>query len=500
MNDINTEGNHELRSAFAEWYGPREEEIEEFLAEATIALDANVLLALYRVGGPQRSDLMRVLRKVSDRLLVPYQSALEYQRNRLTVAWSQQKIYDTIEKLGTEKFTEAIETTEALLRDLRKQAIESLRDKEISSVIASGFDTTIARIQAVANERREQMHGEFAKLRETHAIDFATIRVNDPIRAELDTIITDDRIGTKPNAETEASRREQASERGRSAIPPGYIDFQKSGGVGDCLIWFELLEYAKSRQRPILFITDDRKEDWYERLHGETVGPRVELRAEMLEIASQQYHQTTVDQFLRLAKKYLQVDVSDETINQYRSSRAGGTRPAATIDKDAASKQAARKSDGVGLDVYDTGSFRVADILEQELAELQAERRRARNRYVKKKADDRAALRSDFNQRRAIASKLIEECKYTEALAFLYQLASDESSHLSRTDSVETRFEIAAVHLHLNEFEQALSVAQGLFDLLRNEYGSAHQSTRDALRLMEDITNVMADSDNQTES
>ncbi|MFR9751704.1 hypothetical protein ACL02S_11795 [Nocardia sp. 004] len=55
------------------------------------------------------------------------------------------------------------------------------------------------------------------------------------------------------------------------------------------------------------------------------------------------------------------------------TAKNGGKNGKSGSTSDAAEKQAAPTPD-----IYDTGSFRVADILEQELAELQAERRRAR--------------------------------------------------------------------------------------------------------------------------
>ncbi|MGQ4596367.1 hypothetical protein [Nocardia sp. R6R-6] len=52
--------------------------------------------------------------------------------------------------------------------------------------------------------------------------------------------------------------------------------------------------------------------------------------------------------------------------------------PTAENSKDSAASDSAQPPTVRPPDIYDTGSFRVADILEQELAELQAERRRAR--------------------------------------------------------------------------------------------------------------------------
>ncbi|WP_156161826.1 PIN-like domain-containing protein [Nocardia vulneris] len=310
-----------MKTVLPEWYGPSEEDLGKFLSEATIALDANVLLALYRVGGPQRQQLLKVLHQVSGQLWVPYQAALEYQRRRLTVAASQHQMYQTIESIGAEKFDEAIDAVVIALDGLKKKATEGLRDKEISTVVARGFDQTIARIKEVAQSRRAEMKEEFEEIRKTHAIDFATVRADDPIRAELDSMLTHGHVGEQPDAAKLTEWKDRARDRIEKKIPPGYMDADKPDPSGDCIIWFELIEWAKMTKKPVLFITDDVKEDFYDRVHGQTVGPRPELRQEMLELSGQQYHQTTIDGFLRMANNYLQASVPEDTIDQYQARR-----------------------------------------------------------------------------------------------------------------------------------------------------------------------------------
>ncbi|MEU5762385.1 hypothetical protein [Nocardia sp. NPDC047648] len=58
--------------------------------------------------------------------------------------------------------------------------------------------------------------------------------------------------------------------------------------------------------------------------------------------------------------------------------KSDGPAPEPKNGKDTPKPDAAQPPTARTPDIYDTGSFRVADILEQELAELQAERRRAR--------------------------------------------------------------------------------------------------------------------------
>lgn len=63
-------------------------------------------------------------------------------------------------------------------------------------------------------------------------------------------------------------------------IPPGYIDEGKDdGGVGDYLIWLTILEIGQTRKQPVLFVTGEKKADWF---HGSIEGP-FSPRFELLE-------------------------------------------------------------------------------------------------------------------------------------------------------------------------------------------------------------------------
>lgn len=74
-----------MRDAFASWYPISEEERQAAYSDGLVVLDANVLLSLYRFTKPSRDEVLSLLKKVSDRLWLPHQVALEFHRNRLNV-------------------------------------------------------------------------------------------------------------------------------------------------------------------------------------------------------------------------------------------------------------------------------------------------------------------------------------------------------------------------------------------------------------------------------
>jgi PIN like domain len=278
-----------MRSVLPEWYAPDNEALELILTTGTIALDANVLLDLYRVGRDQRDEILAVLREVGARLWVPYQAALEFQRNRLPVV--------AATELGYEKIV-------GDLRKLRDTAVQSVRDPALRNEIERSFVHSFTSFEK-----------KLAKLREEHTIRLEDARTSDPVREALDELLVGDSVGRPPSEDELAQRRRDAATRLSEGVPPGRGDSRKPDSSGDYLIWAELLARAKDANCPVLFVTNDEKKgDWYSEFHGQTIGPLPALVAEMAKVSKHSYHQTTLDGFLRLANRFLGASVKSATI------------------------------------------------------------------------------------------------------------------------------------------------------------------------------------------
>ena len=66
----------------------------------------------------------------------------------------------------------------------------------------------------------------------------------------------------------------------------------------------------------MLLVTEDVKEDWYRKVRGKTISARPELAQEAKEAAGCDLVIMRVSTFLARAKKYVQADVSDDTIRE----------------------------------------------------------------------------------------------------------------------------------------------------------------------------------------
>lgn len=66
------------------------------------------------------------------------------------------------------------------------------------------------------------------------------------------------------------------------SIPPGYMDSAKEdGGGGDIRIWHTILDFAETHDKHVLFVSGEKKEDWWEKADDKTLlSPRIELLEE----------------------------------------------------------------------------------------------------------------------------------------------------------------------------------------------------------------------------
>ena len=124
------------------------------------------------------------------------------------------------------------------------------------------------------------------------------------------------RIGAMLNKEEYVEAITEAKTRANSKTPPGYKDSGKDpvASAGDYLVWLQTIRYAKLKKRDVLFVTGDIKEDWWRREHGELRGPRPELVEEMKDQASVRLFILRPESLLLQARKALQINVHDESV------------------------------------------------------------------------------------------------------------------------------------------------------------------------------------------
>ena len=119
------------------------------------------------------------------------------------------------------------------------------------------------------------------------------------------TKIFEDHVGAKWTKEQFIALKREGEERYSKKIPPGYKDIKKDAGefdkFGDLIIWKDMIMKAKIDKCPVIFISDDAKEDWWWLHRGRKIGARPELIEEFRADAQQDFHIYEFSRFLRFA-------------------------------------------------------------------------------------------------------------------------------------------------------------------------------------------------------
>ncbi|MFG7488830.1 PIN-like domain-containing protein [Methylorubrum rhodesianum] len=267
-----------MRDKYPGWYPKSAAEASALWDNAIFVPDANVLLHCLRHPAGVREELLRLFDALKGSLWIPYQVGLEFHRNRLDVELGAQDAYEALIK----DQEAVIEKARERLRQLRAHPTISVA-KELAALDMFAGDFRGRMIAAQAAHPVEEIADAVARL----------------------TQLLNGRIGDKWKPEQLAAVKKEGEDRYSKKIPPGYKDAKKDGGefdkYGDLIIWKDLIAKAKSDKRPIIFISDDAKEDWWWIHKGRKLGPRPELIEEFRAGSDQDFHIYEFGQFLRFA-------------------------------------------------------------------------------------------------------------------------------------------------------------------------------------------------------
>ena len=290
-----------MRELFPGYYPPPEGARQDVFVNGLVSLDANALLALYRFTPRARLELLTVLDAMRDRLFITHQAALEFHRDRLEVVDSRLGVASEESGDIAKLFTQAADKIRSFAT--RYQIDAPRRDQLVSSI----------------NQLSDNLASE---LQEASTYDLEREEVKnaaDSVIVALDKILRG-RVGKALDESSHEAAMKEAARRRTERVPPGYADASKpdpARQAGDYLVWRQLLDEAKIQNQPVLFVSDDKKEDWvrYGR-NKEQLGPRPELVLEMYREAGVQLHTASVLGLLLDAPKYLGTQVSRSTLHE----------------------------------------------------------------------------------------------------------------------------------------------------------------------------------------
>lgn len=294
-----------MKKEFIGFYEPTQQEIDEAWNNGHFIFDTNALLNLYRYTDATRTDFIHVLNVIKSKLYLPYQIAFEYHSNRLSVIKSLRNSYERV-----------------------LQNIQDNFDKYLEAQIKSYSKHPTISVENILNLHKE-FYNSVSKELETQKESHPDFIKRDGVLDALTTIF-ENKTGKEISKEDLKKLFEEGKHRYDQLIPPGFkdLDNKKKKGdrhvYGDYIIWKELINFTKEVKKPLVFITDDRKEDWWTIENGQTIRPKEELIKEFFDLTGIRILIYNADIFLQYAKeRELVPELKEETVREVEEVRKG---------------------------------------------------------------------------------------------------------------------------------------------------------------------------------
>jgi hypothetical protein len=302
-----------VRKSFPGYYRPSETEFADLWRDCVFVFDANVPLNIYGYSPQTRDSILSLLETVAVRLWMPHQFASEYQRNRVGAIVEQVNHYRTVTKS---------------LEDILKTHFQvQHRHPHIKRSSLRSFEKLCVEISSGQAE-----HEALLK--------------DDPYYAKL-TGLLDGRVGEAYSEERLALAFEEARKRYAKGVPPGFMDFGKKPEpdcFGDYVGWRQILEFSKEAKRPIIFVTDDLKADWWYTHSERRIGPRAELVAEFWNDCGQAFYMYTLERYMHRAEEYLGQTIEKTALDEVRERSEARTASESDPKKSGADTKTEEKS------------------------------------------------------------------------------------------------------------------------------------------------------------
>jgi hypothetical protein len=289
-----------MKALFPGYFREEPTELSNIWQSAIFVFDANILLNLYRYSDPAREDFLRILDQIKGRVWISHQAVEEYFQNRLAVIKSQEAAYDDT------------------MKDI--VALERKLDNNRQHPFLS--DESSASLQTIFVKLKKELSDSKKNHSERILID--------PIKDALANIF-EGKIGSPYTEEKFKELFKEGEVRYQRSIPPGYKDSNKAKEpdnyndlkrkFGDLIVWFQTVSHASESAKDVIFVTDDKKEDWWEIFNGKTIGPRPELVKEFIDKTSRRFYMYRADTFLDHANQFLDGKIAPETLEEIKQIR-----------------------------------------------------------------------------------------------------------------------------------------------------------------------------------
>lgn len=224
-----------------------------------IVLDTNIILKIYRTSPDYAEFVLKCLENIKEYVCIPFNVLWEYEKHR-------KEEY----KKKNKSISNSVEVCDGLVSKIRN--IIKCQCNELSK---DGYPDIESLVQKML-ENVDELENIFEKYFDAHQdLDF----LNNWNQDKVLNIVESFEKMPEPTATFVYKQCQEGKYRYKNKIPPGYQDEKKDGvsKYGDLLVWAETYTYAATNGKNIILVTDDVKEDWWDKCSDGKILFREEL-------------------------------------------------------------------------------------------------------------------------------------------------------------------------------------------------------------------------------
>lgn len=286
-----------MKTRFLEYYKMSTEQIEKiWKGDSLVVFDTNILLNLYCYTSETCKEFFDVMSFYKDRLWIPYQVAWEYHQNRVNKIGEYASEYSKIVDLITKN-------AKSIIGEIQKhEGRTRISLVKIEEKIQKCYDAICKELEKEKKECPDYLD-------------------NDTILEEVTTFYTN-KVGDDFSPDELKKICEEGKKRYENKTPPGYYDEANKKNnnerslYGDLILWMQIIKECGEKKKDVIFVTNDKKGDWWLIKDGKTLGARPELLKEFHRLTGQQIILYNGERFLNYAKEHTKIKLNKKTIEE----------------------------------------------------------------------------------------------------------------------------------------------------------------------------------------
>ena len=345
---------------------------------AILVFDTSSLLELYFYS---TNSAIEILEKCNyhfkDRIFLPNHVKFEYDKNREIIIKKQtlgyQNVFNKNDSIGffakiiyqQEMIKKMITDTNNAIKNFEQQFGNRQTHPYFSSVFIEEFKTEVNNFTLkLADIENSKIFSDFEDklMDETEArITEITNQIEqDNLKEFIENNFT---IGDDYSFPELMDIISEGELRYSASIPPGYMDAEEKQSIqvyGDLIIWKQILKHAQSQSKPVIFVSDDTKEDWNEIIEGEEANkkkkrtdsrrPRYEILLEFKDIVGKKIKKLKLSDFLYELNEQLETKFGSSTISEIKYKSLKETIEDEAFNFVRALEKKVERTQGSGLD------------------------------------------------------------------------------------------------------------------------------------------------------